>query len=300
MRYYGEKAIDVILPRHEQGLVHVADGYARSTGKVGVCLVTSGPGATNLVTGIATANYDSVPLVCFTGQVPTSLIGNDAFQEADIVGITRSISKYTVTVRKREDLAETIRKAFYIAKTGKPGVVVVDLPKDVQKAYGSDSYQKEITVRGYKPNTSVHMGQLNKALDILSHAKKPVFLIGGGVNIAHANKEMTQLAEMTGVPVITTIMGKGAIPTTNDLYVGNIGIYGSYAANSAISKCDVLFSIGTRFNDRITGKTEEFAAEAKIIHIDIDTASISRNITPAVKIRRHLTAGVILLLTFQS
>ena len=300
MRYYGEKAIDVILPRHEQGLVHVADGYARSTGKVGVCLVTSGPGATNLVTGIATANYDSVPLVCFTGQVPTSLIGNDAFQEVDIVGITRSISKYAVTVRKREDLAETIRKAFYIAKTGKPGVVVVDLPKDVQKAYGSDSYQKEITVRGYKPNTSVHMGQLNKALDILSHAKKPVFLIGGGVNIAHANKEMTQLAEMTGVPVITTIMGKGAIPTTNDLYVGNIGIHGSYAANSAISKCDVLFSIGTRFNDRITGKTEEFAAEAKIIHIDIDTASISRNITPAVKIRRHLTAGVILLLTFQS
>ena len=300
MRYYGEKAIDVILLRHEQGLVHVADGYARSTGKVGVCLVTSGPGATNLVTGIATANYDSVPLVCFTGQVPTSLIGNDAFQEVDIVGITRSISKYAVTVRKREDLAETIRKAFYIAKTGKPGVVVVDLPKDVQKAYGSDSYQKEITVRGYKPNTSVHMGQLNKALDILSHAKKPVFLIGGGVNIAHANKEMTQLAEMTGVPVITTIMGKGAIPTTNDLYVGNIGIHGSYAANSAISKCDVLFSIGTRFNDRITGKTEEFAAEAKIIHIDIDTASISRNITPAVKIRRHLTAGVILLLTFQS
>ena len=297
---YGEKDIDVILPRHEQGLVHAADGYARSTGKVGVCLVTSGPGATNLITGIATANYDSVPLVCFTGQVPTSLIGNDAFQEADIVGITRSISKYTVTVRKREDLAETIRKAFYIAKTGKPGVVVVDLPKDVQKAYGSDSYQKEITVRGYKPNTSVHMGQLNKALDILSHAKKPVFLIGGGVNIAHANKEMTQLAEMTGVPVITTIMGKGAIPTTNDLYVGNIGIHGSYAANSAISKCDVLFSIGTRFNDRITGKTEEFAAEAKIIHIDIDTASISRNITPAVKIRRHLTAGVILLLTFQS
>ncbi len=281
---YGEKEIDVILPRHEQGLVHAADGYARSTGKVGVCLVTSGPGATNLVTGIATANYDSVPLVCFTGQVPTSLIGNHAFQEVDIVSITRSISKYAVTVRKREDLAETIRKAFYIAKTGKPGVAVVDLPKDVQKAYGSDSYQKEITVRGYKPNTSVPMGQLNEALDILSHAKKPVFLIGGGVNIAHANKEMTQLAEMTGVPVITTIMGKGAIPTTNNLYVGNIGIHGSYAANSAISKCDVLFSIGTRFNDRITGKIEEFAANAKIIHIDIDSASISRNIVVDVSI----------------
>ena len=281
---YGEKEIDVILPRHEQGLIHAADGYARSTGKVGVCLATSGLGATNLVTGIATANYDSVPLVCFTGQVPTHLIGNDAFQEVDIVGITRSICKYAVTVRKREDLAETIKKAFHIAKTGKPGVVVVDLPKDVQKAYGSDFYPKEITVRGYKPNTSVHMGQLNKALDILDHAEKPVFLIGGGVNIAHANKEMTQLAELTGVPVITTIMGKGAIPTTNSLYVGNLGIHGSYAANSAICHCDVLFSIGTRFNDRITGKTEEFAANAKIIHIDVDAASVSRNIDVDVPI----------------
>ena len=275
---YGEKEIDVILPRHEQGLIHAADGYARSTGKVGVCLVTSGPGATNLVTGIATANYDSVPLVCFTGQVPTHLIGNDTFQEVDFVGITRSICKYAVMVRKREDLAETIKKAFYIAKTGKPGVVVVDLPKDVQRAYGSDLYPKEIMVRGYKPKLSVHMGQLNKALEVLNHAVKPVFLIGGGVNIAHANKEMTQLAELTGVPVITTIMGKGAIPTTNSLYVGNIGIHGSYAANSAISNCDVLFSIGTRFNDRITGKTEEFAVNAKIIHIDVDAASISRNI----------------------
>jgi len=197
---YGEKEIDVILPRHEQGLIHAADGYARSTGKVGVCLVTSGPGAANLVTGIATANYDS------------------------------------------------------------------------------DFYPEEIAVSGYEPDTSVHMGQLNKALDILNHSVKPVFLIGGGVNIAHANREMTQLAELTGVPVITTIMGKGAIPTTNSLYVGNIGIHGSYAANSAISNCDVLFSIGTRFNDRITGKTEEFAVNAKMIHIDVDAASISRNI----------------------
>lgn len=281
---YGEKGIDVILPRHEQGLVHAADGYARSTGKVGVCLVTSGPGATNLVTGITTANYDSVPLVCFTGQVPTGLIGNDAFQEVDIVGITRSICKYAVTVRKREDLAETIKKAFYIAKTGKPGVVVVDLPKDIQRAYGSDFYPKEIAIRGYKPNTSVHMGQINKALEILNNARKPVFLIGGGVNIAHANKEMMQLAELTGVPVITTIMGKGAIPTTNRLYVGNIGIHGSYAANSAISHCDVLFSIGTRFNDRITGKIEEFAPKATIVHIDIDAASISRNIVVDIPI----------------
>ena len=281
---YGEKDIDVILPRHEQGLIHAADGYARSTGRVGVCLVTSGPGATNLVTGIATANYDSVPLVCFTGQVPTNLIGNDAFQEVDIVGITRSVCKYAVTVRKREVLAEIIKKAFYIARTGKAGVVVVDLPKDIQQAYGDDFYPKEISVRGYKPSTSVHMGQLIKALDILCHAKRPVFLIGGGVNIAHANKEMTQLAEQTNVPVITTIMGKGAIPTTHRLYVGNIGIHGSYTANWAISNCDVLFSIGTRFNDRITGKIEEFAAGAKIIHIDIDAASISRNIVVDVPI----------------
>ena len=281
---YGEREIDIILPRHEQGLIYAADGYARSTGKVGVCLVTSGPGATNLVTGIATANYDSVPLVCFTGQVPTHLIGNDTFQEVDFVGITRSICKYAVMVRKREDLAETIKKAFYIAKTGKPGVVVVDLPKDVQRTYGSDFYPKEIMVRGYKPNASVHMGQLNKALDILNHAAKPVFLIGGGVNIAHANKEMTQLAELTGVPVITTIMGKGAIDTTNNLYVGNIGIHGSYAANSAISNCDVLFSIGTRFNDRITGRIEEFAVDAQIVHIDIDAASISRNIVVDVPV----------------
>lgn len=275
---FGEKDIEVILPRHEQGLVHAADGYARSTGKVGVCLVTSGPGATNLVTGIATANYDSVPLVCFTGQVPTKLIGNDAFQEVDIVGITRSISKYAVTVRKREDLAYTIKKAFYIAKTGKPGVVVVDLPKDIQQELGSDYYPTDINIRGYKPNTTVHIGQIKKALEILNSAKKPIFLIGGGVNIAHASKELTNLVELTGVPVITTIMGKGAIPTTHNLYIGNIGIHGSYAANSAISKCDVLFSIGTRFNDRITGKIEEFAANATIIHIDIDSAAISRNI----------------------
>lgn len=293
---YGEKDIDVILPRHEQGLVHAADGYARSTGKVGVCLVTSGPGATNLVTGIATANYDSVPLVCFTGQVSTNLIGNDAFQEVDIVGITRSISKYAVTVRKREDLAETIKKAFYIAKTGKPGVVVVDLPKDIQREYGSDLYPTEINIRGYKPNTSVHIGQINKALEILNYAKRPVFLIGGGVNIAHANKEMTALAEITGVPVITTIMGKGAIPTTNKLYVGNIGIHGSYAANTAISQCDVLFSIGTRFNDRITGKIEAFAPNAKIIHIDIDSASISRNIAVDVPIVADAKSAICALL----
>lgn len=281
---YGKKDIDVILPRHEQALVHSADGYARSTGKVGVCLVTSGPGATNLVTGIATANYDSVPLVCFTGQVPTYLIGNDAFQEVDTVGIMRSICKYAVTVRKREDLARIIHNAFYIAKSGKPGVVVVDIPKDVQLALGSDEYPKEVHIRGYNPNTSVHIGQVNKAMEVLEKAKRPVFLIGGGVNVAHANEQMTKLAEITGVPVVTTIMGKGAIPTNHELYVGNLGIHGSYAANTAISNCDVLFSIGTRFNDRITGKIGEFAKEATIIHVDIDPASISKNISVSIPI----------------
>lgn len=201
---YDAEGIDMILPRHEQALVHAADGYARSTGKVGVCLVTSGPGATNLVTGIATANYDSVPLVCFTGQVPMNLIGNDAFQEVDIVGITRSICKYAVTVRKREDLARIIKNAFYIARTGKPGPVLVDIPKDIQLAMGSDEYPDEVNIRGYKPAEGVHSGQLKKALAELNRAKKPVFLIGGGVNIAHARKEMQELCELTGIPVVTT------------------------------------------------------------------------------------------------
>lgn len=281
---YDVDGLDVILPRHEQGLVHAADGYARSTGKVGVCLVTSGPGATNLVTGIATANYDSVPLVCFTGQVPTHLIGNDAFQEVDIVDITRSISKYAVTVRRREDLAAAIKKAFCIARSGRPGVVVVDIPKDIQQELGSDVYPESIEIRGYKPNTSVHVGRMKKALDCLKKAKRPVFLLGGGVNISHANEVMTALAEKTGIPVVTTIMGKGAIPTCHPLYVGNLGIHGSYAANTAISECDVLFSIGVRFNDRITGKVSEFAKGAVIIHVDIDPASISRNIKVDISI----------------
>lgn len=275
---YDAEGIDMILPRHEQALVHAADGYARSTGKVGVCLVTSGPGATNLVTGIATANYDSVPLVCFTGQVSTNLIGNDAFQEVDIVGITRSICKYAVTVRKREDLARIIKNAFYIARTGKPGPVVVDIPKDIQLAMGSDEYPTEVNIRGYKPSEGAHSGQIKKALAELKIARKPVFLIGGGVNIADARSEMQQLCELTGVPVITTIMGKGAIPTNHPLYVGNIGMHGNLASNRAIMECDVLFSIGTRFNDRITGTIDTFAKNAKIIHVDIDAASISRNI----------------------
>lgn len=275
---YKQDYTKVILPRHEQALVHAADAYARSTGKVGVCLVTSGPGATNLVTGIATANYDSVPLVCFTGQVARNLIGNDAFQEVDIVGITRSICKYGITVQKREDLGRIIKEAFYIARTGRPGPVVIDLPKDVMAELGSPEYPQTVNIRGYKPNTEVHIGQLKRAMKMLNKAKKPLFLAGGGVKIANAVEIFTKIVDITKIPVVTTIMGRGSIPTNHPLFIGNLGMHGAYAANMAVSECDLLFSIGTRFNDRITGKIHEFAPDAQIVHIDIDTASISRNV----------------------
>lgn len=281
---YDANDIDVILPRHEQALIHEAEGYARATGKVGVCLVTSGPGATNLVTGIADANFDSIPLVCFTGQVPRDLIGNDAFQEVDIVGVTRNICKYAVTVRDRKDLATVIKKAFYVARTGKPGPVVVDLPKDIQTAVGDDDYPSEIAIRGYKPASGVHAGQIKKAVTMLKNAKKPLILVGGGVHISHAEEELTRFAEKMNIPVTTTIMGKGSIPTDHPLYVGNIGMYGNYASNMAVSECDVLLAIGARFSDRITGTIKDFAKNAQIIHIDIDTASISRNIVVNVPI----------------
>ncbi len=275
---YKQNEIKVILPRHEQALVHEADAYARSTGKVGVCLVTSGPGATNIVTAIATANYDSVPLVCFTGQVAKHLIGNDAFQEADIIGITRSICKWGITVQKREDLGRIIKEAFYIARTGRPGPVVVDLPKDVMAELGDAEYPETVSIRGYKPNTSVHMGQLKRAIKMLNRAEKPLFLAGGGVNIAKANENFTKIVDATKIPVVTTIMGRGAVPTNHPLFIGNLGMHGAYAANMAVSECDLLFSIGTRFNDRITGKLHAFAPKAQIVHIDIDTGSISRNV----------------------
>lgn len=281
---YKQDYTKVILPRQEVALVHEADAYARSTGKVGVCLVTSGPGATNLVTGLATANYDSVPLVCFTGQVARHLIGNDAFQEVDIVGITRSITKYGITVRDREDLGRIIKEAFYIARTGRPGPVLVDLPKDVMEELGPAEYPEEVNIRGYKPNTHVHIGQLKRAIKMLGKAKRPIFLAGGGINIARANEAFTELAEKTNVPVITTVMGRGAIPTNHPLYVGNVGMHGAYAANMSVNECDLLFSIGTRFNDRITGKLHSFAPHAQIVHIDIDTAAISRNVQVDVPI----------------
>lgn len=281
---YKQDYTKVILPRQEVALVHEADAYARSTGKVGVCLVTSGPGATNLVTGLATAYYDSVPLVCFTGQVARHLIGNDAFQEVDIVGITRSITKYGITVRKREDLGRIIKEAFYIARTGRPGPVLVDLPKDVMAELGSAEYPSEVNKRGYKPNTHVHMGQLKRAIKMLEKAERPLFLAGGGVIISRAQEVFTELVNKTNIPVVTTVMGRGAIPTNHPLYIGNLGMHGAYACNMAVNECDLLFSIGTRFNDRITGKLHSFAPKAQIVHIDIDTAAISKNVQVDVPI----------------
>ena len=281
---YKQDYTKVILPRQEVALVHEADAYARSTGKVGVCLVTSGPGATNLVTGLATAYYDSVPLVCFTGQVARHLIGNDAFQEVDIVGITRSITKYGVTVRNRENLGRIIKEAFYIARSGRPGPVLVDLPKDVMGELGSNEYPQEVNIRGYKPNTHVHIGQLKRAIKMLGKAKKPLFLVGGGVNIARAGEVFTEIVDRTKVPVVTTVMGRGSIPTDHPLYIGNLGMHGAYASNMAVNECDLLFSIGTRFNDRITGKLHSFAPKAQIVHIDIDTAAISKNVQVDVPI----------------
>ena len=281
---YKQDDIHVVLPRHEQGLIFEAEGYARASGKTGVCLVTSGPGATNIITGLADAHYDSIPLVCITGQVPLSLIGNDAFQEVDIVGMTRSVTKYGVTVRDRKDLGKILKMAFYIARTGKPGPVLVDIPKDIQLAVGDPEYPNTVQIRGYKPNEGVHIGQLKKAYRLLKSAARPLILAGGGINIGQANETLRKFAEYMNIPVVTTIMGKGAMPSGHPLYIGNSGMHGKYCCNKAVSECDVLFSIGTRFNDRITGDLNEFAPHAKIIHIDIDTASISRNVVVDVPI----------------
>ncbi|MDD6578877.1 MAG: biosynthetic-type acetolactate synthase large subunit, partial [Lachnospiraceae bacterium] len=281
---YKTDKIRVILGRHEQAVVHEAQGYARARNCCGVALVTSGPGATNTITAIADAHYDSTPLVVFTGQVPQDLIGNDAFQEVDIVGMTRSIVKFGVTVRKREDLGPIIKMAFYIATTGKPGPVLIDIPKDIQTAMGPSEYPDHVDIRGYKPNTSVHIGQLKKAYQLLRSARQPMLLAGGGVNISGANQELLRFVETMHLPVVTTVMGRGAIPTNDPHFIGDLGLHGKYAANMAVSNCDVLFSIGTRFNDRITGDLNEFAPKAKIIHVDIDTSSISRNVVVDVPI----------------
>jgi acetolactate synthase-1/2/3 large subunit len=280
---YGE-SINFYLTRHEQGAVHMADGYARSTGKVGVCVATSGPGATNFTTGIATAYMDSIPLVAITGQVKTSLIGNDAFQEADVTGITRSISKHNYLVKDIKDLAQTIKEAFYLASTGRPGPVVIDLPVDIQMQETEFNYPQQISLRSYNPTLFGHPGQIKKALKTIYKAKKPVIVAGGGIITSCADKETFNFAKKINAPVTATLMGLGGFPARDELYLGMPGMHGTVYANMAITEADLLISIGCRFDDRITGKVKGFAPEAKIIHIDIDPTSISKNIKVDVPI----------------
>ncbi|MBN2231354.1 MAG: biosynthetic-type acetolactate synthase large subunit [Deltaproteobacteria bacterium] len=276
------------LVRHEQAAVHAADGYARATGEVGVALVTSGPGATNTVTGLATAYMDSIPLVVFTGQVPTGLIGNDAFQEADIVGITRQCTKHNFLVKDVCDLARIIKEAFHIARTGRPGPVLVDLPKDVLVATTTFEYPETVQLRGYNPTYEGHPGQIRRAVKILLKAKRPLFYVGGGAILDDAAAPLTALATRLRVPVTTTLMGLGAFPEDDDLSLGMLGMHGTYRANMAVTESDVMVAIGARFDDRVTGRIDEFAPGAKIIHIDIDPTSISKN----VKVDIPIVGGV--------
>jgi acetolactate synthase-1/2/3 large subunit len=273
-----------ILVRHEQGAAHAADGYARASGKPGVCLVTSGPGATNTITGIATAYMDSIPIIVFTGQVPTKMIGNDAFQEADITGITRPICKHNYLVKKVDDLPRIIKEAFIIATTGRPGPVVIDLPKDITVNQTDKPYPKEITLRGYNPNYEGHVGQIEKAGEMILKAKRPVLYTGGGIIISGCHKELLELAELTNIPVTNTLMGLGGFPGTHKLSLGMLGMHGTWYANNAMCETDLIIAVGARFDDRITGKVEEFAPHAKIIHFDIDPTAISKSVRVDVPI----------------
>jgi acetolactate synthase-1/2/3 large subunit len=267
-----------ILTRHEQGAVHMADGYARASGKTGVCLVTSGPGATNTVTGIATAYMDSIPIVVFTGQVPTLMIGNDAFQEADIVGITRPCTKHNYLVKETKDLARIIKEAFFLASTGRPGPVLVDIPKDVLASAEEYALPNEIHVRGYHPTYQGHPKQVESAIRLLKEKERPVIYTGGGAILSGASAELAEFARLLGIPVTTTLMGMGAFPGTDPLYMGMLGMHGTYCANMAISHSDLILALGARFDDRVTGKIDEFAPHAKIIHVDIDPTSIQKNV----------------------
>jgi len=273
-----------VLVRHEQGATHAADGYARSTGKTGVVLVTSGPGATNTITGIATAYMDSVPIVVITGQVPTSLIGNDAFQEVDSVGISRPCVKHNFLVKDVNDLAITIKKAFYIASTGRPGPVVVDLPKDVTANLAPFDYPKTIEMRSYKPVVGGHPKQIRKAVDLILSAKRPIIYTGGGVVSANAAEELTQFTQLLNYPITQTLMGLGTYPATDRRFLGMLGMHGTYTANMAMHECDVLIAIGARFDDRVTGDLEKFCPYAKVVHIDIDPSSISKNVAVDIPI----------------
>ena len=267
-----------ILVRHEQGAAHAADGYARATGKVGVVLVTSGPGATNTITGIATAYMDSVPMVIITGQVPTSLIGNDAFQEADTVGITRPCTKHNYLVRDVKDLARIVKEAFYIASTGRPGPVLIDIPKDITSNVAEFDYPESIEMRSYNPTYFGHHVQILKVVNELLKAEKPMFYIGGGVINSNAAAELKEIAEMIDLPIVSTLMGLGGFPSEHSLFFGMLGMHGTYAANTGISNADFIVAIGSRFDDRVTGKVDEFGRNAKFAHIDIDPSSIGKNV----------------------
>ena len=267
-----------ILTRHEQGAAHAADGYARATGKPGVVLVTSGPGATNIVTGIATAHMDSIPMVIFTGQVACNMIGNDSFQEVDSVGITRPCVKHNFLVKEVSELAGVIKKAFYIASSGRPGPVLVDLPKDITAESCVYEYPKSLDIRSYKPAIKGHPRQIKKAVELLLSAKKPMIYSGGGVILSEASTELTSFTQKLGYPITNTLMGLGAYPGTDKQFVGMLGMHGTYEANMAMHHCDVLIAIGARFDDRVTGDLEKFCPHAKIIQIDVDPASISKNV----------------------
>jgi len=281
---FKQDAVKHILVRHEQGATHAADGYARATGKPGVVLVTSGPGATNCVTGIATAYMDSIPMVVFTGQVPTHLIGNDAFQEVDSIGITRPCVKHNFLVSRVEDLAETIKKAFYVATSGRPGPVVVDIPKDVTADLAEYHYPDSVEMRSYKPVSRGHPGQIRKAVELLLGAERPMIYTGGGVILDDAAAELTEFTRLLGYPITNTLMGLGAYPATDRQFVGMLGMHGTYEANMAMHHCDVLLAVGARFDDRVTGNLEKFCPGARIIHIDIDPSSISKNVPVDVPI----------------
>ncbi len=299
---YSFKEIRHILPRREQAGVHAADGYARASGKVGVAIATSGPGATNTVTGIATAYMDSVPLVVITGQVPTALIGNDAFQEADIVGITRPCTKHNFLVKDVRELAAIIKKAFYIARSGRPGPVLIDFPKDIQVAVTEFKYPDSVEIRGYKPTLEGHPRQIEKAVGMLLAAKKPVVYVGGGAILSNASAELTELARKLDVPVTTTLMGLGSYPEDDPLSLGMLGMHGSYYANMAVSHADLLIAVGARFDDRVTGKIATFAPHAKIIHIDVDPTSIKKNVRvdlPIVGDVKGVLAGMLKVLEKQ-
>ena len=281
---YKQEDVKHILVRHEQGATHAADGYARSTGKPGVVLVTSGPGVTNTVTGIATAYMDSIPLVVFSAQVATQLIGNDAFQEVDAVGITRPCVKHNILVKDVKDLAMAMKKAFYIATTGRPGPVLVDIPKDVTAQKCEYDYPKTVALRSYNPVTKGHPGQIKKAVDLLLAAKRPMIYTGGGIVLGEASKALTELVRLLGYPCTNTLMGLGSYPATDPLFVGMLGMHGTYEANMAMHECDVLLAIGARFDDRVTGDLKKFCPGARIIHVDIDPASISKNVPVEVPI----------------